>query len=471
MKCYIMYPDHSKIYVAQFYTNNIAYGKYSEKINENYCKGKGYSYYCEKDDSKIRNAIGDRSPTWYKPLFVLEIFEKFNPDVVLFLDMDAIVSDFEQRIETYIQATDLTICQDYSGHSVANAGVFILKNTVWAKHFLTQWWESSYLLNPSDYRNNMFNHQSIYTNGYYKNALWHDQACFTILYEANENVKKNTTIITNRYLNHNQYNQNNFIFHAFAYGMYNYRSLDIICNKLYPSEKPNINLIVYHIYCVGDYINIFKRQLDRLISSGLYEWCDKLVITCINENNKFEEIETLIQLSKIEFHKYIDNAYEHHAIKKVWEYSQTYTGKVLYFHSKGTFNNFKSFRKKTVSTWKIKGVSWWKEAMEYNLIDNYKICLEKLDIYDQCGLSLNMKGWCGNFWWCRLDWISSINAPGKGDRWLCEKWLNNTTFNPSYYEFYHIHFNPYYTIIPDDIYSNREKYKDSIIEIENFQFL
>ena len=66
-----------KIAVAQFYTENVKYGPYAEKINSAYCKSKQYTYFIEKDNSKIYNAIGDdRTPHWYKPLMLLEVFEK-----------------------------------------------------------------------------------------------------------------------------------------------------------------------------------------------------------------------------------------------------------------------------------------------------------------------------------------------------------------------------------------------------------
>ena len=450
--------------IAQFYTENITYGEYSEKINQDYCTKQGYSYYCEKDSAKIRKALQDRAPTWYKPLLLLEVFEKFNPEFVLFLDMDAIVSDMSQRIETFIQNTDLTITNDYSHHCVANAGVFILKNTEWTRKFLNDWWDSSSLYKGTDSRDIVLHEVSKNDNGYFKNAHWHDQTCFTILYEKNEDIRNNTTIITNRSLNHREYNQNNFIFHAFGYGHVPCRTIDAIYRKLYNKPKTkHINLIVYHIFCHGDYINRVKKQMDRLITSGVYEWCDKLVITCISTDNQFDEIEAILQLPKVELHKYVDNNYELYAVTKLWEYAQEYSGKVLYFHTKGVYNVYKSMNDTVISEWKKKGVSWWIEAMEYFLIDNFKDCVEKLDTYDQCGLTMNNKWWWGNFWWCNLDWISTVSKPVCGSRWSYEAWLNNS-MQPTFHEYYHFNFNPYYTFLPDDIYREKNKYSSFTIE-------
>ena len=91
-----------KIALIQYYTSNVNYGKYSEAINEEYCKIHGYTYVVEKDDTKIFSVIEDRHPTWYKSKMALEVFEKEEPDWILFLDADALVSDFNQKIEEHI---------------------------------------------------------------------------------------------------------------------------------------------------------------------------------------------------------------------------------------------------------------------------------------------------------------------------------------------------------------------------------
>jgi hypothetical protein len=44
-----------KIVVAQFYTSNVSYGKFSEEINKKYCDDNGYEYFVERDGEKIKN--------------------------------------------------------------------------------------------------------------------------------------------------------------------------------------------------------------------------------------------------------------------------------------------------------------------------------------------------------------------------------------------------------------------------------
>jgi hypothetical protein len=461
--------DRSKIIIVQFYTSNTTYGIFTETINKQYCDEKGYQYYCEKDDLKIKSALKDRAYTWYKPLLIQEILKTHNPEYVLFMDADAVVSDFNQNIEDFIDEDyDLIFTQDIGHHSAMNAGVFILKNSEWSQNFLKTWEQSAEIYKGKDARDLEIMDQNLEKVGYFKNALWHDQTCLTLLYESDEDIRKHIKIISSRLLNSMERNRGEFIFHAFAYGHIHNRTLDIIHNeKITPdtTNYPNINLIVYHVYCVGNYIEVFQKQLNRLKTSGLYEWCDKLEITCINPSGDFVAIENLVSdLEKVNLNKSTLNRFEFDGINKVWEYSQKYNGKVLYFHTKGVSNSYVNTETKEESSKKKKGVSWWKEIMEYFLIDKYQDCIQTLDNYDQCGVT-NINGWWwGNFWWSNLNWARVNNKPSDGDRWSFEAWLNHSR-NPKIKEFYHFEFNPYYTSLPNDIYIDLDKYKYSKIEI------
>lgn len=466
--------DHFKmnnkknIVVAQFYTDNVDHGIYAEKINEKYCIEKGYTYYCEKNTDKIKSALGSRAATWYKPKLIKEVLEIYKPDYVLFLDIDAVVSDESQLIEDFIDENyDFILAEDVGDHSLGNAGVLLFKNSNWTKDFLEKWWESADIFTGGDSTNLPILEQNLDKVGYFREALWHDQTCITILYNKNEDYKNHIKVISNRSFNYREYNQGNFIFHAFAYGTVPYRKLDLIYREKQNTNTglPIINLIVYHIYCVKNYLEIVKKQLERLQNSGLYDWCDVFEVTCINTEGSFDEIEKLLELfPKAKLNKFDKNDYELEGIRKVWEYSNQYDGKVFYFHTKGVSNDYVNLETKEVSERKVRGISWWKEIMEYYLIDNYKECIQQTSIHDQCGVT-NVNGWWwGNFWWSKLSWCRVNPEPTPGSRWNFEGWLNQNR-NPNIHEFYHFEFNPYYTYLPNDIYTNKEKYKDAEIEL------
>lgn len=447
--------------IIQFYNNQVDYGVYSEKINQEYCNQKGYKYICDTDSNKIALVLNGKAPTWYKPRLLQQAFSD-HPDLdyLLFLDADAIINDFSQSVEDFIDPQyDIVVAEDIGHHSVMNAGVILLKNTQWVKEFLEKWWKSG-----EEFTGNDAKHLNIQTllpqhieqTGVFQNALWHDQTCFTLLYKNDPEVSKHVKIIPNHSFNWYEAGSKNFIFHAFMKGHIPYRSLDLRYRERFElsTNFDNINLIVYHIFCTGDYIDVVTKQINRLKTSGLYDWCDTLEVTCISLDNNFTEVENIFKgLDKVNLNKYKDNSYEYEGINKVWEYSQTHSGKVLYFHSKGVSNKYKNKNTQEHSEWKAKGVEFWKELMEYYLIDNYTECLEKLETHDQCGLTLNNNWWWGNFWWSNLSWIKINSKPNHGDRWYFEAWINYGR-NPSGYEFYHFDWNAYYTYFPLDFVIN-----------------
>lgn len=456
------------IAVLQFYTSNINYGVYSEMINQKYCEDKGYTYVCEKNTERITSICDGRSFHWGKVKLVQELLDTDKFDYILFLDADAIISDFNQNIEDFIDSDhDMVFAEDVGYHSSMNTGVFLVKNSEWSKNFLKTWWESGETYKGKDAPFGLeIMEENLEKAGYFKWALWHEQTCITLLYRNNDEVKNHIKIISSRSFNHLHYNEGNFIFHAFAYGYTPNRTLDIIYRSKFEiyNDMENINLIVYHIYCVGNYLEVVKHQLNRLKTSGLYDWCDKLEITCVDTLNQFEGIDELVKdLDKAVLNKFVNNHYEYEGINKVWEYSQQYKGKVFYFHTKGVSNLYANLETKVISQRKQTGIGWWKETMEHFLIDNFQDCLQKLDEYEQCGVTNNDKWWWGNFWWANLSFVRINAKPTHGDRWYFEAWLNHYR-NPSVYEFYHFDFNGYFTYLPQDIY-NKEKYKDSKIEV------
>jgi len=198
-----------KILIAQYWTNNLSYGKFTYDLNSKYCQSKGYSYYVETNRSVITKNVEDRAFTWYKPRFILSVLEKFNPDYVLFMDADAVVCDDEYLVEEFIDANYDIIATEDHGPSKINAGVILFKNTEWVKTFLNNWWEKG-----NEFPN-------------YKQGLWHDQTCFGLLMDSDSSTNNKIKIISNRELNWREPSEGNFIFHAFAYGSLLNRQIDL----------------------------------------------------------------------------------------------------------------------------------------------------------------------------------------------------------------------------------------------------
>lgn len=257
-----------KIAVCQFYTSNVSYGEYAEKINKKYCEDNGYFYFVEKDGEKIKNKLDGRSWTWYKPHLIKEVFETYEDcDYVLFLDIDAIFCNNNRKIENFI--TDdfsILMTEDY-GPSMVNAGVILLKNDDFSKKYLSDWWDIC-----EEYPN-------------YKTGLWHDQTCIGLLYPRLENKEK-FKVIQNFDFNARNYSDDVFIFHAFSFGNLKNRTIDSIYYKKFnitPSNNKDLNELGSFYGTDKEYHHNYYTRFYKKILEPKQSKCDILEIG--NANN------------------------------------------------------------------------------------------------------------------------------------------------------------------------------------------
>lgn len=226
-------------------------------------------------------------------------------------------------------------------------------------------------------------------------------------------------------------------------------------------------VVVYHTYLVGLWKDLVKKQLDRLVSSGLYDKADQIWVTINRDINTEEEVkEFLTPYPKLQLEFHDVNQAEYPGIKKVKEIGDTIDSKILYFHTKGVSNNWKTFNEKEPSQEKIDNVNSWRECMEYFLIDKWEESLSHLDDYDNVGVSCNGGWYWGNFWWSKSEHIKKTEQVGLWGRWDYESWLNRSTPQSKNFEYYHMGFNPFITNIHEDFYkTNFENYRGKKIVV------
>lgn len=257
----------NKVVVCQFYSDNVAYGKLSEEINRKYCQDNGYEYFVEKDTNKLINSLEGRSWTWYKPKLITEVLETYSDcEYVLFLDIDAVITNHKKRIEDFTDTkANIVMTEDY-GPSIVNAGVILVKNNDFIKNFLKDWWDIC-----EEYPE-------------YKTGLWHDQTCLKFMYNRLDD-KELFKIIKPHDLNSRTFNLKSFIFHAFSYGHLPLRSIDQVHNyifngpiieggqtlsdisKKYPTDKDfehNYYNLVYE-----KYFNPLKDSAKKICEIGI----------------------------------------------------------------------------------------------------------------------------------------------------------------------------------------------------------
>lgn len=238
-------------------------------------------------------------------------------------------------------------------------------------------------------------------------------------------------------------------------------------------------IVIFYCYMINDWEQKLKRQINKLVSSGLYEGADQLHLYVSDPENKQKElIESVVKdLPKINLnYTNINHGEGVRALNKVSEVSKEGDHKILYFHTKGVFNKYKNFETKEINDLKLRGVECWVDMMEYFLIENWKHCVEKLDENDIVGVTCHSGWWWGNFFWVRSSHINklcSFNDHYTGSRWTAESWLHDANpdkENTKTLELHHFTYDPYYSVLPKYFYDNSVKSDDIKVEVVHAEY-
>jgi len=93
----------------------------------NYCRKHGYDWNIQ--------SIQGRYSGYLKILNIQSLFAANDADVIVSLDCDTLITNYNIKIEDYLDDThSFFICEDYNG---LNAGVFVIKNSKWSADFLS----------------------------------------------------------------------------------------------------------------------------------------------------------------------------------------------------------------------------------------------------------------------------------------------------------------------------------------------
>jgi hypothetical protein len=111
-------------------------------------------------------------------------------------------------------------------------------------------------------------------------------------------------------------------------------------------------------------------------------------------------------------------------------------------------------------------VADWRRSMTYFMVEKHEECCRKLEEYDTVGCNYtvyhSVPHWQGNFWWARSEHLSRLKYARHikyntdiNDVWdlrhKCEAWVMSLR-NPSWYEMYNHHLDPYTQNNPESGY-------------------
>lgn len=179
------------------------------------------------------------------------------------------------------------------------------------------------------------------------------------------------------------------------------QNIDIIKNKIKNTLQIKdyiINRNIYGIYficCIGNYLEIVSEQIDKLITSGLYNQSKN--IYCFVCLQTIEIINLLSKFDKLIIIGTDKNLYEKYAINNFKKYiSGEYY--LYYIHTKSVTRSEKSYTD-------------WRRICEHFTINKWKLNLELLKFYDCTGIKLSnfpKKHFSGNFWWSTSENLNKL---------------------------------------------------------------
>jgi hypothetical protein len=149
------------------------------------------------------------------------------------------------------------------------------------------------------------------------------------------------------------------------------------------------------------HINILNEQINKLISSGLYDKCDKLYYGCsckncdIILNDYFKKFDKVYKLEDSICPNI--NSYENTTINGMIKFAKNSKIKFygLYIHTKGT-------------TTFSQAQNYWRHFLMYWLVQKHDICIDILnrDFYT-VGVNYLEDHYSGNFFWFSSDYLKN----------------------------------------------------------------
>jgi len=146
----VKFNPNAEIVFVYFYTSNIfSYAKHSMLNILSYANK--YNYGVIIYDKPFND---DVSLCWNKISAIIENLSQSQYKYLVWIDADAIIINFDIRIESFINSNpsvDLYLCSDIIiQKECINSGVMIIKNTKWTQHLFSRVWSSPKPHNHND---------------------------------------------------------------------------------------------------------------------------------------------------------------------------------------------------------------------------------------------------------------------------------------------------------------------------------
>lgn len=207
----------------------------------------------------------------------------------------------------------------------------------------------------------------------------------------------------------------------------------------------------FHIARIGgSWFDSIRTTWENLKKSGLYDATEHIYVCLVGTNNteippnyNAEEFERIIRDPKIILTEYeAADVFEFVTYIKMMEVCRDVppNTKLWYIHSKGATT---AVFVPPYSPERKNPAAYWKEYMEYFIIERWRDCNSLLDSYDIVGTEWREhphKHYSGNWWWSSAGYIQKLPDPTqymeqyRWDRFMPEMYVGRA--NPNHYCFH-----------------------------------
>lgn len=203
--------------------------------------------------------------------------------------------------------------------------------------------------------------------------------------------------------------------------------------------------VFIHVCTINHWEYVLQRQLDRIVTSGLYEACESICLGILGDGDLKDYIERYPKLT-ILFQDPDKSRYERPTLLQLHELckSSAENDLVLYLHSKGVSRS---------GAEPNPFITDWSTYMEYFAIDRWTYCADSLQDHDVCGVNWRihpLPHFSGNFWWATAGYISTLPGHIGCDYCDPEFWLGLNS--PKVMCFHESHIDHYWGPYPESRY-------------------
>jgi len=234
---------------------------------------------------------------------------------------------------------------------------------------------------------------------------------------------------------------------------YNPSHDEIEYHKYFANITTDDNKIVCFIHSctINKNTDILRKLLNKITESGAILALDCVYVINVGDEINFNGGNSLPKLKIINYSS-DTQLFEKPTIKLLHLFSKFNDCKILYLHTKGITNPSQN-------------VMAWVDYMLYFLVDNHKICIDLLDIFDTVGCNLQeqpKKHYSGNFWWADSSYIKNLNPINldSDSRHDCEWFILNSPDGEFIKPFclFDSKIDHYQTYFPQEAYKNKIDY-------------